>query len=352
MSVSISTNMSMPIPGVGTEDGPQWATDLNNSLTIVDQHDHSLGKGVQINSSGINIIGDFPFNNNRATTVRSISFTAQPSPLSGITNVGSLYEAGVDLYYNDGSGNQIRMTQGGSIAGAAGSISGLVSPASASYQAGPITFVWQSNTNTSANMDAGSYIFRNTTALSNGITVSAPAALASNYSIVWPTLPASSSFVTIDNAGNMGTSVISHGITQSMLELRSTGTTVGSGGVAISASCGGYTVFAFPSQITNFNLTITTTGRPVKILMQSDFTTNGAFFSVTGNDRIHFELNNNATAIQRYTYVIPNAFSSGSIEFLDTTVNGSPGTYVYSINAFTNATTATVNNYIMTVYEI
>lgn len=202
MPINISPNMSLPIPSVGQEAGPQYATDVNNCLTIVDGHNHNPGSGVQVTTSGLNINSDLSINDNNLTLVKSTRFQPQLSPLAGAQDLGCLYESGVDLWYNDGNGNQIQLTSGGSIVGTAGSISGLVAPASASYSAGSSTFIWQSNANTAANMDFGSAIFRNLTASSNGVTVSAPAALGSNYSLVWPTIPGTTNFVSLDTSGN------------------------------------------------------------------------------------------------------------------------------------------------------
>lgn len=195
-----SANMGMPIPQVGVEPGPQWATDINNSLTIIDRHDHTPGNGVQITPDGINITKDLPFNGNNATLLRSSRYSAQGSPLSGSLDLGAVYVSGVDLYYNDELGNQVRITQNGSVTGVSGSITGLVSPASASYSPGTGTFIWQSDVNTAANMDFESAILRNGTASSFGLTLAAPT-LTSDYAITLPLLPANNSLMSINTSG-------------------------------------------------------------------------------------------------------------------------------------------------------
>lgn len=200
-SVNISPNMLLPVPVVGVEIGPQWATDLNNCLNLVDIHDHSPGFGVQITPSGIDINSSLSFNNNNAIALKAVQFTPQGSTLPLV--LGSLYEVGVDLYYTDGAGNVIRFTQSGSIAGATGTIAGLVSPASATYIPGDQTFVWQSNANTPANMDAASYIFRNLVSSSFGLTLEPPAAMSADYALVLPQLPPSVKIMTLDASGNM-----------------------------------------------------------------------------------------------------------------------------------------------------
>lgn len=194
--------MQLIIPGVGTEQGPDYAFDINASLTLIDQHNHSAGSGVAITPNGLNISSDLSFISNNAIDVRSMRFTPQTSTLALPTDLGCVYESGVDLYYNDGSGNQIRLTQGGSIVGTAGSITGLPSgTASASYSSG--TFVWQAATSTPANMDFASAILRNNVANSKGLTLSPPNAMATDYSLSLPSIPAATQFVSIDTSGNI-----------------------------------------------------------------------------------------------------------------------------------------------------
>lgn len=204
MPSTMTPNMSLTLPSVGTEPGPAYATDINSSLSTVDQHDHTSGNGVPVPSAGLNINTDLPFGNNNLTLVRSVRLNPQGSPLSLGTDLGCLYESGVDLYYNDGNGNQIRITASGSVAGATGSITGLTSPASASYSAGSQTFTWQSNSNVAANMDFRSAILRNNSVSSNGITLAAPSSLPGNYSLTLPSaLPGAQSFMSLDSSGNI-----------------------------------------------------------------------------------------------------------------------------------------------------
>lgn len=198
---TISPNMNLPISTVGVDSGLNWENNLNSSLTLIDLHDHTPGKGIQLTPTSFNINADLPFNNNNLTLVRSVRFQSQSAALALVTDIGCIYESGVDLYYNDGSGNQIRITQGGSIAGAAGTITGLPSgTASAAYAAGVFTF--QASTNTGANIDGASYVLRNNTANSKGLTLSPPNAMAADYSLVLPSVPGVTSFLTIDSSGN------------------------------------------------------------------------------------------------------------------------------------------------------
>lgn len=47
-NTTTSPNMSMPVPVVGTDPGPDWANNIDACLSIIDSHDHSFGKGAPI----------------------------------------------------------------------------------------------------------------------------------------------------------------------------------------------------------------------------------------------------------------------------------------------------------------
>ena len=91
-----SANMNMPIPVVGVDPGPNWALNINASLTVVDSHDHSVGKGVQITPAGMNINASLVINQNDLVDIRTVRFTPQGS-VSGGADLGCLYVFPLDL---------------------------------------------------------------------------------------------------------------------------------------------------------------------------------------------------------------------------------------------------------------
>lgn len=323
MSNTISPNMGLVIPGVGTEAGPDYATEINSSLTLIDQHTHAAGSGVPITPSGLNINSDLTMATNNLIAARSVRFTAQSSALALPADLGCLYESGVDLYFNDGSGNQIRLTQGGSIVGTAGSITGLPSgTASASYSSG--TFVWQSATSTSAVMDFGSAILRNNTASSKGLTLSPPNAMAVDYSLTLPALPNLQKIMTLDAAGNMSAPYTTDNVTievsSNLIQLKDLGITAAKianltitgakianatlsstqiiaasivrtslaavGQQISSSSTATNTSSASFTQIANQTVTISTSGRPVVVMLTSDGSSSGGNFIDVGTGNI------------------------------------------------------------------
>lgn len=200
-----SPNMNLVIPTVGQEPGPTYAFDINAALTLIDQHDHTNGKGVQITPQGLNLNSTVTMVGTSGQGIVNLSKLSLV-PQSSTPPTNTIYESGVDLYYVDGNSNNIRLTLNGAVNGTPGSIANLVAPASASYVASSQKFVWQSDVNTAANMDFGSAIMRNISPNSTfALTLSPPAGLSSNYNIVLPTLPGSQLFVTLDTSGNLGT---------------------------------------------------------------------------------------------------------------------------------------------------
>ena len=210
MALSFETpNMSLIIPVPLEQIGPDWASNYNESLTIIDQHDHSLGSGVPIATSGININADLSFNDlYNLVDPRSVRLFQNAALLSGTSDRACLYSTNAfgDLYYNDGSGNQIRLTASGSIVGTAGSISGLPScTAGVAYTSGNGTFLFEQSTGVAANIDVSTVVIRysGTPPSISGdyIALEAPSSLSSGYALTLPALPASQSFLEISTSG-------------------------------------------------------------------------------------------------------------------------------------------------------
>lgn len=368
--MSLSPNMNLSIPSVGVTDGPEWASELNASLNIVDAHDHTTGNGVPITPSAMDINADLSFNNFNILALHYAQFTAQSAPLTG---TDFIYTSGVDLYFNDGNGNQVRITQSGGVAGSPGSISNLTAPASAAYVSADATFVWESDSNTAANMDCGAVIMRNITASSFGLTLQPPT-LASNYSITLPALPASSKFMSIDNTGVVGSS---WGVDNSTLEVSGNSVQVKNAGITrpklaalgqqVSSSCGTFANSGTILDVTNLTVTITTSGRPVQLSVQSDGT------GVSSNFEVFTGTTFTATgvwAIQRGGVDIANGSmlykpaASGnigaSVQYPVSSINHvdvvGAGTYTYQVRAGLAAAGSSrsidVINAVLVAYEI
>lgn len=354
---SNSPNMNLPVPNVGVAPGPEWAQLLNACLTLIDQHTHVSGSGVPVNPGGMNINSDLTFNSNNLTSARSIRFSAQNTPIAQAADIGCLYESGVDLYYNDGLGNQVRITQSGGVVGSPGSISNLASPASATYVSGNQTFVWQSAANTPANLDCASILIRNLSAGSNALTLNPPNAMGTNYSLTFPTLPGAQSFVTLDASGNFGAPIaFSQGVTRSNLAAV---------GQQISSSCGNATTVNSNTMIdvTNLAVTITTTGRPVVVACIPDGNLaeiNGQFVAQSSGATaaLNLRLLRDTSTVANWglisggtTAPALEAYGASTVYMVDTP---SAGTYVYKLqySVGTNIQSAQAQHLKLIAYEL
>jgi len=111
--MTTTPNMSLNIVDQSTNEY-DWAAKINSNLILVDSHDHSPGKGVQVSSSYINFLSDAKVNGNITnagftqfvnTTVRGFS--------SSIAD--SFAVSGGDLYFVDNSRRVVQLTSGDSI---------------------------------------------------------------------------------------------------------------------------------------------------------------------------------------------------------------------------------------------
>ena len=305
-----SPEMNLPIPSVSVTPGPAWASLLVSCLNIIDGHNHTSGSGVPIPPSGLDINSDLPFSNNNATSLRAARFTSQSAAIAASgSDLNEIYVAGVDLYYNDGDGNQIRVTQSGSVTGASGTITGLPSgTASASYSAGDAKFVFQSATNTAANLDFAAAIMRNTSASSFGLTLQPPT-LGANYSITLPALPVSQKIMTLDASGIMSapytvdgsTITISSNIigvpddgigTDQIADAAITEPKNAASNYQISATCGTFSTTSTSfTAVTNLAINFTAvSGRPVFISIQSDSTATASFIGTNSGETIGWQI--------------------------------------------------------------
>jgi hypothetical protein len=258
-AATTTPNMSLSIPSVGDTD---YATSISNSLTLIDQHDHSSGKGVTIPTGGIT---------NNAVTAAKIAVSVAGDGLAG------------------GNG----------------------------------------------------------TALSVGVDGS--------------TVEINSDVLRVKDAG----------ITQAKLADRTVSSTVAAGCVAISSSSGAAsTTSATLSDVTNLSVTITTTGRPVRIYLitsETDFastysgglSTNRSTTNATGR----FVITRDATDVAAYSLFNDNAGSGAtntslmvpcsSLDYLD---DVAAGTYTYklryAVETATSSATASVIRCKLVAYEI
>lgn len=207
---TVTTNMNLELPEVGTTPVAEAASQLVTALESIDTHNHSSGSGVQITPAGMNINDSVDFNNNAITDVASVTLYDNVSaPAGGGSNRNKVSAANGELYFTDGSGVPIQITSGGGLditvsGGWTGDYSS--SAAEAKYTAVSTTFkLLQDGINNQAGiLDIGDIKLRTTTAgVSSYITLKSPT-LGGSYTITFPTAaPASTSVVTMNSAGTL-----------------------------------------------------------------------------------------------------------------------------------------------------
>lgn len=106
-------NLTLPTPSVTL--GPTWAAMINTAFEVIDEHDHSSGKGKQVPSSGININADLDFNSFRPIGIASAKFDNLSATLTGSSYAGSISQVLGDLWYTNSSGVAVQITAGGSL---------------------------------------------------------------------------------------------------------------------------------------------------------------------------------------------------------------------------------------------
>jgi len=221
-----SPNMNLPVPIVGTDTGPTWATLIDQCLAIIDAHTHAPGSGVPITPSAINISSDLSFNGNNATSLRTARMSAQSSSIPSTSpDISCLYSVSGELYWNDSAGNIVPITNNGNVNAGAGSITNLPFSGAAAFNSSTGAYVWQAtSTPTPAFMDnagiilrynsstpspSGNYVFLTpSSALSSQITLTIPSTYPGYNHGFWSTATnGTTSYVYPDSVSGAGSTL-------------------------------------------------------------------------------------------------------------------------------------------------
>jgi hypothetical protein len=333
MAFTISPYMNLTIPTVGVEQGPAWATDINADLLAIDSHNHTVGQGALVPITGLLLNSDLPLNDNNLTTARTVRFSPQLSSFTpGVSDVGCLYVAGIDLYYVDGGGSIIPITASHSLdVTSTGIVSGT---ATASFSGG--VFVVNSNVSTPANLQVAAVIMGNPVAGTNYVTLAPPNPIpAPGYTLTLP-LPVTGVpfFLTLDSSGNIsGTVSTAGGIT---------GTNIATNTISASNIVPGtLTGTQFQSNINLPGSTTTINGAfPVVGTTSIGKSTEVLFGRCDGNSLV---INGGVSTFTHpstgvYTVTLADAFAAGWTPTVTTTVNASADGNLYNVRAIVSGT--------------
>ena len=136
-----TTILGLTTSSVCVTAGPTGATNEQTNLTTLDNHDHTSGKGVQLGPSSLNINADLEFNQNSASELKNVIFDSSVTAAS--TNY-SLYQSSGNVYWRNGSGTAVQITDGSAVNTSGGSISGMSANAQVLFSSNAYVFKFDS----------------------------------------------------------------------------------------------------------------------------------------------------------------------------------------------------------------
>jgi hypothetical protein len=196
--------MNLITPTLGGDDG-EWDDKINACLELIDEHDHTPGKGLLITVAALDIDDDLVMGGLSLTGVGSVDFTAIAAPASGARRI---FVSSVDneLYWRTNSGTNVKLTNGASINTTL--VGGIVGDyaavgAEVTYDDANKRYTFEQETDAWARLASGPVrIYEFNTTESVYVELAVAAALASSYTITLPdAVPAGTVPVQISASG-------------------------------------------------------------------------------------------------------------------------------------------------------
>jgi hypothetical protein len=232
------------------DEGPGWAEQLNSSLSLVDLHNHTAGKGPKIPVAGLDLQADLTINSNSHTDVKSVKFTSQSSSL---TTTNAVYVVNGELYFADNGGTNVQITSGGGLnLASTGTIGGDYAQvgvtATVTYSDTTKTYSFLQAAGSTAKLYSAKISLADSAGGSNAVGIIPPVGLASGYDLTLPiTAPGADQVLTFASGGQASFRDIN-------------GTT---GQVSVAKTGSAFTI-SLPATITqDQNFTGNTTGRGI-----------------------------------------------------------------------------------------
>ena len=202
-----------------------WGTKLNNLLSLVENHSHEPGKGVQVPTAGLNVNADLTFNTFGAIALKLAGFApVAPSSVTSYANALFVSSADNNLWWRNASGTDVMLTDGdalnvnaftGGIGGDYGGAGALLSYDDPNHR---YLFQQEGSPRPWAGAAMGNLdIYEEAASIGNFVRIQSPHALAASYTMTWLTgLPAAQSLLQVGADGTLSASNtivghISHG---------------------------------------------------------------------------------------------------------------------------------------------
>lgn len=345
-------NIGLTLPTRGSPGSGAWGDTLDGDLALIDAHNHTAGRGLQVPTAGLNINADLSFSSLYAPiALHRLQFSSiAGGALTGANNKSLFVSDGTgglvsgELYYRNASGNNVRFTSGNALNVAAfvGGIGGDYTSVSAALNYD----------------DSGKrYTFKEGTADSNGwarlasgeqrifptggtgtlfVGHAAPAGIASSYTVTWPlALPASAQSLSVDATGQ-----IAFGATKTLVIPIVPPTTTTSGaltslsGTVSGTGSGSHVLYV------QLPLTVGVTITAIRLRLQDN---------ATGPTKVQFQLLTASDGSENFTSINSSGISSGTgaeqtIQSTGLSINVAASTQ-YTISIATQTGSASCNVY-------
>lgn len=202
-------NMSLVLPTRGALGSGLWADALDAALGLLDEHDHTPGKGPRVPILGLDVNDDLSLTGAHALTD---AHHVKLFPVALFSDAGSVFinQADNNLYFQNSVGTNIKITDGNilNVAGFAGSIGGDYTAVSAAlnFDSGGNRYTLRGAGGTTwARMASGEVrLFETGSTDAVFVGHAAPTALAGSYTVTWPlALPGAQALVQVEADGDV-----------------------------------------------------------------------------------------------------------------------------------------------------
>lgn len=283
-----TTNMGLTLNVVGITQDPTWSTNINGDWSIIDAHDHSVGKGAQVTPAGLNINSDLSFNFNNVTSVRSWRMQNQSAALSLPADINCGYFVSGNFYINNASGTAVQITNGAGLNfSSLGTIGGDYGQpgvtAAVSYSNTTKYYTFTQSSNVTAPMFVGTVSISYPTAGAQAVSLAAPSSTTA-YTITLPAAaPTSASVMTFDTSGNASFTPYTSADTPSTVVTRDSSGNINAEGLSVALlTAPGGTVALVGNETVSGSLTASATVQGNYLVSTGNLSVSGAAAIGTG----------------------------------------------------------------------
>lgn len=108
----MANDIEYTVPDLTTQ-GPEYAADVSEALTVIQNHDHDgVNNGATIDIAGQSCNADLSLEHHNLSNLRSIEFDSEPAKLTGSQDVLCLYVNQGNLGFNTSDGTFVPITAG------------------------------------------------------------------------------------------------------------------------------------------------------------------------------------------------------------------------------------------------